>query len=120
MEIPKQVQDKLAQYQGLQNQIQMVLMQKQQLGIRQKEIDFALSELDDVKDEKIYKIAGALLIETNKDGCKESLENDKNVTETQIKVMEKHEKKLTSKLEEMGNELQGILKGVEAGGVGAG
>ena len=114
MEIPKQVQDKLAQYQGLQNQIQMVFMQKQQLEIRQKEIELAIGELEGVKDEKIYKITGTLLIETNKDDCKESLEKDKNITDTQIKVMEKQQKKLTSKMEEMNAELQKLIERLEA------
>ena len=120
MEIPKQVQDKLAQFQGLQNQMQMVLMQKHQLNVRQKEIELALEELGKVKNEKIYRIAGSLLIETNKKDSKKSLGDDKEITETQIKVMEKQENKLRSKIEGLNAELQNMLRGVETGGVGAG
>jgi chaperonin cofactor prefoldin len=33
MDIPKEVQDKLAQFQNLQNQLQMIVLQKQQLTL---------------------------------------------------------------------------------------
>lgn len=109
-QIPKQVQDKLVQFQGLQNQLQLTSMQKQQLVLQSADIENALSALEKTSIERIYKIAGPLIIETNKQDSEKKLREDKEVTETRIKMLEKQEKKLTEKLEELRTELQNMLK----------
>jgi len=48
MDIPPQVQDKLAQFQTLQQQMQMASIQKQQMMINGNEVDNALTELSKV------------------------------------------------------------------------
>ena len=118
MELPKQIQDKLAQFQELQNQLQMFAMQKQQLSLQSADIANALSELETVGDEKIYELTGPLFIETNKEDSKKKLEEKKEVSATRLKMFEKQENKLTSKLEELGSELQALLGGSGLGGLG--
>ena len=120
MELPKQVQDKLAQFQGLQNQLQMLAIQKQQFTLQSADIDNALSELEKVEEGKVYEMAGPLLIETNKEDSKNKLTDNKEVTATRLKVLEKQEKKLTAKLEELGSELQGLLGGQGQGPITGG
>jgi len=109
-EIPKQVRDKLAQFQELQNQLQLTSMQKQQFILQSADIENALSALEKTGNEKIYKIAGPLLIETNKESSEKKLKEDKELTATKIKMLEKQEKKLNDKLVELRTELQSMLK----------
>lgn len=109
-EIPKQVRDRLAQFQELQNQLQLISMQKQQFVLQSADIENALAALEKTSNEKIYKIAGPLLIETNKESSEKKLKEDKEVTATRIKMLEKQEKKLSDKLVELRTKLQNMLK----------
>lgn len=115
MDIPKQVQDKLAQFQGLQNQLQVMALQKQQLIVQSNEVDNALTELEKAgKDSRIYRAAGPLLVETNKEEGEKNLREDKELASTRIQILEKQEKKLVEKYNELKTELQGML-GVDGG-----
>ncbi len=109
-QIPKQLQDKIAQFQTLQGQLQMISMQKQQLFIQSAEIDNALKALEDVSGEKVYRAAGPLLIETTKADSEKKLKEDKELAGTRLKMIEKQETKLTEKLEELRSELQTMMK----------
>ena len=117
-QIPKQVHDKLTQFQGLQNQLQLISMQKQQLVLQSADMENALTALKDMGDERVYRISGPLLIESNKEASEEKLRGDKEVAESRVKMLETQEKRLSDKLEELRIELQGMLK--PPGGAGAG
>ena len=109
-QIPKQLQDKLAQFQTLQSQMQMISMQKQQIFVSSAEIDAALTALAATSTEKIYRMAGPLMIETTKDDSEKKLKEDKELSETRIKMLEKQEKKMMEKLEELRTEIQDMMK----------
>lgn len=110
MDIPQQIQDKLAQFQTLQQQLQLMALQKQQFIINGNDIENALTELGKISgSEKVYKAAGMLLIESSKTESEKSLKEDKEVNETRIKVVERQEKKLSERFEELGKELQSML-----------
>lgn len=108
--MPKQLQDKLAQFQTLQNQLQLTSMQKQQFFLQSAETDNALKALEEASSEKIYRTAGPLLIETTKDASEKKLKEDKELAETRIKMLEKQEKKMIEKLDELRTEIQGMMK----------
>ena len=110
-EIPKQVQDKLAQFQTIQEQMQLLGMQKQQLLVQSTDIESALTELGKLKKgEKVYRIVGPLLVETTKDESEKALTDDKEVNSTRMKVLDKQEKKLSEKFNELRGDIQGMLK----------
>ena len=115
MDVPKQVQDKLAQFQNLQNQLQMVSMQKQQLMLQNTDLDNAKKEMDGVGEEKVYRMVGPLLIETNKDDGLKYVADEHETADAKIKLLEKQEKKLTEKLNEMRSELQSMMQPPSAG-----
>ena len=106
MDIPKHLQDKLAQFQTLQNQLQMVSLQKQQLMLQNTDLENAKKELEAVKAERVYKMAGPLLIESSKDAGMKYVTDERDMADSKIKILEKQEKKLIEKLNEMRGELQ--------------
>lgn len=115
-QVPPQVQDKLNQFRSLQQQLQMLSIQKQQLNQQSTETEHALKELDNVKGkEKIYRAAGPLFIETTQKDSKKKLEEEKDNIEAKINVMEKQEKKVREKLNSLREEVQGILQGLQGG-----
>ena len=115
MDLPKHVQDKLAQFQNLQNQVQVVSVQKQQLMLNRAETDNALQELGSVGTERVFRMIGPLLIETNRDDGLRYLTNEKESSETKIRLLENQEKKMVEKLNEMRGEIQGMLQPKGAG-----
>ncbi|HHQ45331.1 MAG TPA: prefoldin subunit beta [Candidatus Altiarchaeales archaeon] len=113
MDVPKQVQDKLAQFQNLQNQLQMIAVQKQQLMLQGMDSENALKEMEGFGDGKIYRMVGSIILETKKDECVKKLSDDKESSQAKISVLEKQEKKMASKLNEMRVEIQAMLGGRE-------
>lgn len=109
MDVPKNLQDKLAQFQAVQNQLQVLGSQKQQLVMQNMEVDNALEEVGKASDGKIYKAAGSLLIETNKADSDKYLKETKETVDARVKIMEKQEKKLTDKYTELKGELESML-----------
>jgi len=115
MDAPKQLQDKLAQFQSLQNQLQMILVQKQQFMLQNADIDGALGELTDFKEGKVYRMSGPLLLETTKADCEKKLKDERESAGNKVKVLESQEKKLSQKLNDLRGELQGLM-GSQMGG----
>lgn len=111
MEISKQTQDKISQFQNLQNQLQAVILQKQQMTLQVADIDNALTALQKVDKQKVYEAVGPLLIETTKEESQKKLQENKEVTEARIQMLEKQEKKITEKLKELGAEIQTEIRG---------
>jgi prefoldin beta subunit len=109
-QMSKQLQDKLAQFQTLQSQMQLVTMQKQQIFLQSADIDAALEALSAATGEKVYKVAGPLLVESSKDASEKKLKEDKELSEARIKMLEKQEKKMSEKMEELRSEVQGMVK----------
>ena len=113
-EIPKQMQDKLAQFQTIQSQLQMIMAQKQQLILTVADIENAVKELGKSGGGKVYRMVGPLLVETTKEESEKDLSEGKETAETRIKVLEKQEKKLNEKFEELRTEIQEMIR--EKGG----
>jgi prefoldin beta subunit len=118
MDIPKQLQDKLVQFQNIQNQLQLIAMQKQQLILQKTDIENSRKELEKTVEGKIYRMVGPLLIETKRDDSLKQLEEDSGVNATKIKVLEKQEKKLVEKFNELRSELQSMIPGGGTGKTG--
>ncbi len=110
MEVPKQIQDKLAQFQNLQNQLQMVSLQRQQFVLGGSDIANAKAELEKQTEGKVYKMVGPLLIETSKDEGLKYLDDEAGSGEAKVKLLEKQEKKLAERLNEMRDELNALIK----------
>ncbi|MCC7552399.1 prefoldin subunit beta [Candidatus Micrarchaeota archaeon] len=88
---------------NLQQQIQILNMQKQQLSAQQKEFDNALEELKNAKG-LVYKSAGNLLIEVSKEDAKKELEEKQETITKRLETLELQEKRLNSKLKNLEKE----------------
>lgn len=107
MAVPRELQEKLAKYQQLYQQMQMMAAQKQQYQSHINEIEFALEEIDALPPgSTLYKAAGALLIKTEDvAGIKSALGERKEELEIKMKGVEKQEKQLQGLYERLRNEL---------------
>ena len=94
---------KINQLQLLQQNLQTILMQKQQFQNQIVEYDSALSELKST--EKAYKIVGNIMISTSKEELLHDLQQKKEVAEIRIKNFQQQEDKLKQNLEEIQKEV---------------
>ena len=79
-EIPPWLREQLTRLQQMQQNLQAILMQKQQLEAESVEIEKATEELKkSEQDEVVYKSVGPLLIKTKKDDTLKELDEKKDL-----------------------------------------
>src|SRR5439155_806013 len=78
-DISPQLQNQIAQYQQLQNQLQVLASQRMQLEAKLREVEVILEELNKLTGETpIYKSIGMLLVRhDDREGLKKELEEQK-------------------------------------------
>jgi prefoldin beta subunit len=98
------------QFQVYQQQLQSVLIQKENLKLQMFEIDKAVEELEASKEKEAYKIAGPIMIKKTSEDLKKELKEKKENFDLRIKSLEKAEERMVAKLKEMEPKLKSILK----------
>jgi len=94
----------------LQQQLQNIMAQKEAMGIQVLEIKKALDELGKTTEKDVFKIAGPILIKSDKtDVIKELNEKDETFG-LRLKSMEKEEKRVKLKIEELREKLVRNMK----------
>jgi prefoldin beta subunit len=109
-QLPPSIQEKLTRLQQLQNTMQQLILQKQNLDLELRESERALKTLEDVaSDAKVYRSAGAILVEKKKDDVVRELKERREFLEMRSKVLAKQEgntrERLTSLQETLQKEL---------------
>lgn len=96
----------LTQVNVYQQQIQILISQRQQLELQLKEIDVAKTELENETIEKVYKAIGPALIKKKRVDVIKDLEEAKEKIEVRIKTIKSQEKKLGDKMKELSAKLE--------------
>ena len=99
---------KINQLQLLQQNLQNLVMQKQQVQNQLLEIDSALSELGTT--DKAYKIVGKIMLASSKDKLIKDLEEKKEISEVRIKNFKEQEESLQKNIEDTQKEVMAELK----------
>ena len=101
--VSPQVQNQIAQFQQLQQQLQAVLTQKLQMDAQVREMTRTVEELGKApQDAVIYKNAGSLMIKADgKESVLKDLEESKETLEIRLKGVERQEKALREKYQTM-------------------
>ena len=116
-QIPPMVQEQLAKLQQTQQNLQMIMAQKQQLELDQLETEKALEELNKTNDgDAVFKHAGTILIKSNKKDLVEELEEKKELSKTKASLLAKQEERLKTSLKELETKIQEMIKKQSAGG----
>jgi prefoldin beta subunit len=110
-EIPPWLREQLSRLQQLQQNLQSILMQKQQIEVESMEMEKALEELKKLgEDEVVYKSAGPLLIKTKKDDTIKELEEKKELSNTRLLVLGKQESRVKDNLKEVENKINEMTR----------
>lgn len=110
-EIPPWLREQLSRLQQLQQNLQAIMMQKQQLEAESVEIEKATEELKKSgEDESIYKSVGPLLIKTKKDDTLKELDEKKDLSNTRLVVLGKQETRVKENLKEVENKINEMIR----------
>jgi len=99
----------LEQFQALQQQLQAILIQKENLKLQTLEIDKAIEELEASKGTKAYKIVGPVMVQKDLKKLKTELKERKDNFDLRTKTLEKAEERITKKLKDMEPRLKKMM-----------
>ncbi len=110
-ELSPKIQNQIAQFQQMQQQLQAVLNQKFQMEAQLREMQRTVVELNKApEDVPVYKSVGALLIKAeNKAAVLKEIEDDKETLEVRVKTLDRQEKFLREKYQSLQDQLQKAL-----------
>ncbi|MBI2499660.1 prefoldin subunit beta [Candidatus Woesearchaeota archaeon] len=101
----KEMEEKIAELQMIEQNLQQLLSQKQNIQVQQIETENALEELKKQTTKEVYKIVGQILINSDKKEVEKDLNSKKEIFLLKIKNIEKQEEKLREKAKEMQREI---------------
>jgi prefoldin beta subunit len=115
-ELPPWLKEQLARLQQLQQNLQAIMMQKQQVEIENVETERALEELKKTtSDDAVYKLAGPLLVKSNREGLIKDLEEKKELSKTRVVVLGKQESRVKENLKEVENKINQMVQMSQSG-----
>jgi len=110
-QMPPWLQEQLMKMQQSQQNLQVIMQQKQQIEMEKIETEKSLDELRKASDDDIvYKHAGSILIKSTKKDLIEELEERKELTKTRSTVLEKQESRLKESLKEQEAKITEMMK----------
>jgi len=111
-ELPPWLKEQLSRLQQLQQNLQAIMMQKQQVEIEIVETDRALEELKKVgAQDSVYKSAGPILIKAQKEDLIRELGEKKELSNTRVMVLAKQETRVKDNLKEVENKINQMIRG---------
>jgi prefoldin beta subunit len=108
--LSKDAQEDIARFQQVQQQLQVLLMQKQNLQMQLSEIEGALKEVDKSKKEEVYEVIGNIMVKKNKKEVADSLKEKKEVIDLRISALDKQAEKLNERASELQSKLASRIK----------
>lgn len=99
----------LAEYENMEKQLEVMLLQKNQLRLQLTETKNAQEELKHATGE-IYRSIGSLILKTTKDDAEKDLKDRKELMELKLNAIQKEEEKLRTTLKDLQESLQERMK----------
>lgn len=110
-QMPPWLQEQLMKMQQSQQNLQVIMQQKQQIEMEKIETEKSLEELRKASDEDmVYKHAGSILIKSTKKQLIDELEERQELTKTRSSVLEKQENRLKETLKEQEAKITELMK----------
>ena len=105
--ISPQMQNQLAQFEQLRQQLQMVMTQRLQIESQLREVETALEEIGAISDDTpIYKNVGSLMVKAeDKKEVEKDLNEQKETLEVRVKTLERQENQLKERYQTLQKDL---------------
>ncbi|MBI5222937.1 prefoldin subunit beta [Candidatus Micrarchaeota archaeon] len=99
----------LMEYENMEKQLEVLLIQKHQLEIQRSEIRHAVDALKGATGD-VYRSVGTVLIHTTKDTAEKDLKEKEELLEVKVNALAKQEERLRSTVMDQQKKLQERLK----------
>lgn len=109
-EMTDETKQMIMEFQAYQQQLQAMVMQKENLKLQDMEIDKALEELEAGKQKTAFKITGSVMVNRPVEDIVADLKDTKEAIAVRVKSFEKTEARITEKLKELQGKLQEAVK----------
>jgi prefoldin beta subunit len=110
--ISPKVQNQLSMLQQLQQQLQNILQQKAQYELAVREAKRAQEEIKDSADDAVmYMSVGTVMVQKKKDVVDAKLTEKVETLELRIRSLEKQEKMMQGKFEQLQNQIKAAIEG---------
>jgi len=110
--ISPKVQNQLAMLQQLQQQLQTVAAQKAQYEMAIRESRRAIEELKDLpEDVEVFNNVGTVMVQQKKEKVLAGLTEKVESLELRVKSLEKQEKAMQARFEQLSTQIKGVLEG---------
>ncbi len=93
-----------------QQQLQGIMTQREATGLQIMEIKKALEELGKTKEKEVYKVAGPILVKAGKAEVVKDLREREESLEVRLKTLEKEEKRIKIRIDDIKEQLTAALK----------
>ncbi len=121
MELSEESRQDIMEFQNLQQQLQMVLMQKQQIQLRLADLQRVGEEMGKSAPEaKFFRSIGSVLVPKDKKELEVDVGQEKESLEARATLLGKQEGKLSERLMALQQKLQKLERGFSLGQGGAG
>ena len=100
----------IIQFQQTQQQLQMLLMQKQNMQIQGSEIVASLNELETMKDSHAFEVVGNILVKKSKEELNKRLKEKDELINLRVSSIDKQIEKLTDKAKKLQEKLSKSIK----------
>lgn len=101
-EFPPWLREQLARFDQLQQNLQAILVQKQQVELEMTDTERTINELKKVgPEETVYKYAGSVLIKVRRDDMLKELEERREIGNTRSLVLAKQEARARESAKEL-------------------
>lgn len=115
-DLPPWLKEQIARLQQLQQNLQAIMMQKQQVEMEATETERALEELKKTSsDDMVYKLAGPLLIKSDRENLLKELDEKKELSKTRIVVLGKQESRVKENLKEVESKINQMVHMAQSG-----
>jgi prefoldin beta subunit len=99
----------LVEYENMEKQLEVLLIQKHQLQLQSNETRHALEELKKATGD-VYRSVGAVMLHTTKEAAEADLKERQEITDVKLNAITKQEEKLRSTVMESQKKLQERMK----------
>ncbi|RLE78359.1 MAG: prefoldin subunit beta [Thermoprotei archaeon] len=118
-QLPPRLRSQLQRLQQLRDQLQAILIRKQQWQVRLNELEGAIRELEKASDETpVFKIVGPIMVSSTKQDLLSELKEKKEIAEASIMTLDKQEKLLRKQLGDLEKKIAEELSAKGEGAVG--
>ncbi|MBU2496523.1 MAG: prefoldin subunit beta [Nanoarchaeota archaeon] len=105
----EKTEEKVRELQIIEQNLNNMIFQKQAFQLELSEINSAVEELNK-SDGEVYKIIGNVMVKSEKDKLKKEIDEKKDIINLRVKNIEKQEKALKVRVEELRKDVLKTMK----------